>query len=148
MSPKEIEALEFAVDRHAGQLDKQGKPYILHVLRVGFENYERASENVFVAALLHDVVEDCGVTLAEIENRWGNRIATAVEHLSRRKDESYAAYIDRLKQDVIAVRVKKADLADNLMASRIESLPLDDQKRLGRRYNKALKVLMESERRP
>jgi (p)ppGpp synthase/HD superfamily hydrolase len=145
MSPKEMEALEFAVEHHAGQLDKQGKPYILHVLRVALENFTNCSENVFVAALLHDVVEDCGVKIGEIEQRWGVRIADAVDHLSRRKGESYSAYIERLREDHIAVRVKMADLTDNLMCSRIGSLSDDDQKRLGRRYSKALSQLSAKE---
>ena len=141
MSPKEVEALEFAYERHSGQVDKQGKPYILHVLRVAFENFEHATENVFVSAILHDVVEDCGVSVEQVRDRWGDRIAQAVDALSRRKGESYSAYIDRLKEDRVAVRVKLADLEDNLMESRIGALPQEEQKRLRRKYEHAIDVL-------
>ena len=140
MNNKEQEALELAFTLHAGQLDKQGKPYILHVLRVAFACFIGATENVFIAALLHDTVEDCGLELREISVRFGERIATAVDHLSRRSRESYTAYIARLKNDAIAIRVKRADLNDNLLESRIGTLPEEDQQRLRRRYAKALKM--------
>jgi (p)ppGpp synthase/HD superfamily hydrolase len=141
MNDKEMEALEFAFERHAGQVDKQDKPYILHVLRVAFENYANCSENVFISALLHDVVEDCNVPLKQIEKRFGKRIAEAVDHLSRRSKESYSAYILRLRGDQIAVRVKTADLSDNLRESRIGTLPEKDQKRLRKKYGQALALL-------
>lgn len=141
MNEKEMSALEFAFECHAGQVDKQGKPYILHVLRVAFANFTGCTENTFIAALLHDVVEDCGVKIGEIEAHWGVRIAEAVDHLSRRKDESYSSYIERVKEDHIAVRVKITDLIDNMLWFRIETLPEKERKSLSRRYSKTLAQL-------
>lgn len=141
LSPKETEALEFALTAHQDQTDKQGKPYILHVLRVAFSVFEHSTENVLIAALLHDVVEDCEIDLGEIATRFGERVAQAVDHLSRRRGESYSAYILRLKTDNVARRVKLADLADNLDEARMGQIDVKDQKRLRKRYVKAVEVL-------
>ncbi|MGZ7078608.1 MAG: GTP pyrophosphokinase, partial [Thermoanaerobaculia bacterium] len=56
-------AIAIAAEKHAGQTDKAGAPYILHPLRVMLRvstNDER------ITAVLHDVVEDCGVTLEDL----------------------------------------------------------------------------------
>jgi (p)ppGpp synthase/HD superfamily hydrolase len=122
-------------------VDKQGKPYILHVIRVAMSVLPGSSENVLIAALMHDVVEDCGITVEALAVQFGPRIAAAVDKLSRRKGEAYGPYILRLKGDIIAKRVKIADLEDNLLESRIGKLAEDEQRRLRKRYVKALAIL-------
>jgi (p)ppGpp synthase/HD superfamily hydrolase len=144
LNPRESEALEFAFDAHKAQIDKQGKPYILHVLRVAFSVFEHSTENVLIAALLHDTVEDTNVTLLDIEARFGDRVTAAVDHLTRRPRETYPDYIQRLKLDPIAVKVKTADLADNMNETRMSLLDEDTQKRLRRRYAKAVEALTPS----
>jgi len=91
-----------------------------------------------VVALLHDLVEDGDATLDEIRVSFGNRIAIAVDHISRRVGETYRAYISRLSGDAIAVRVKLADLCDNL-----HDLPRDKES-LRTRYTDAREFLQET----
>ena len=67
-----------------------------------------------VVGLLHDLVEDGDATLDEIGISFGSRIRVAVDHISRREGETYRGYITRLSADPIAVRVKMADLIDNM----------------------------------
>jgi (p)ppGpp synthase/HD superfamily hydrolase len=78
-------ALAFALERHAGQTRK-GKadvPYASHPLRVAGLVLEHGGDAVQVAvALLHDVIEDCGVTDAELAQRFGAEVARAVRALS------------------------------------------------------------------
>lgn len=138
---RESEALEFAFNAHQGQTDKQGKPYILHVLRVAFSVFEHSTENVLIAALLHDTVEDTQATLLDIEARFGGRVTAAVDHLTRRPRETYTDYIQRVKQDAVAVKVKLADLVDNMDESHISQLDEETQKRLRKRYTKAVEFL-------
>jgi (p)ppGpp synthase/HD superfamily hydrolase len=141
LNHKESEALDFVFNAHQNQIDKQGKPYVLHVLRVAFSVFEHSTENVFIAALLHDTVEDCGVNLTEVEVRFGHRVALAVDSLTRRPKETYTDYIQRVKQDAVAVKVKLADLADNMDESRMSQLDEETQKRLRKRYAKAVESL-------
>lgn len=96
----------FLADRVGGE----GRKYF-HPLRV---SHRRVHPQDQVVALLHDLVEDGDATLDEISTKFGDRIAKAVDHISRREGESYRAYIVRLSGDPIAVRVKLADLSDNL----------------------------------
>lgn len=111
-------ALEFASRKHAGQKRTTGDNYIIHPIRV--------SQGVFtptqkVIALLHDTVEDTGTTLEEIELNFGEDVAVAVDALTHRKGESYADYIQRVKNNEDAIAVKLADIADNLNDSPSEN---------------------------
>ena len=78
-------ALIFAARAHARQLRKSTNvPYIVHpvgVMLVLLESGERDPE-LLAAALLHDTVEDTGVTLAELRERFGARVAEIVEGCS------------------------------------------------------------------
>ncbi|MCB9497214.1 MAG: hypothetical protein H6686_10065 [Fibrobacteria bacterium] len=60
-------ALRLAVDSHAGQLDRAGQPYILHVLQVVMGS--RPDPEAMAVAALHDVVEDSSVTLADLKSQ-------------------------------------------------------------------------------
>ena len=56
-------AIEIAARAHAGAVDKGGAPYILHPLRVMLA---QASDEARIVAVLHDVVEDCDVTIDDL----------------------------------------------------------------------------------
>jgi len=80
------EALHFAIDAHKGQLRKNGLPYICHPLAVMmFIRLFKDSKNALflgVCSLLHDTVEDCGVTLDTIREKYGEAVATVVQELT------------------------------------------------------------------
>lgn len=75
------EAVAFATAAHAGQCRKlSGIPYILHPMEVSAIAATMSnSEDLLIAALLHDTVEDCGVEPAEIKRRFGARVAALVQ---------------------------------------------------------------------
>lgn len=127
------DTLIFATDSHRGQLDKAGKPYILHPLRVMFNLGPTASSEERMAALLHDVVEDCAVSLGDLRHAgYPDSVVRAVDHLTK-DDEGYRNYqaaIERVTRDPIAIKVKIADLTDNLDISRIEKPTEKDLERL------------------
>jgi (p)ppGpp synthase/HD superfamily hydrolase len=79
------DALRFALEKHAGQTRK-GRPevpYASHLLRVAGLVLEHGGDAAQVAvALLHDVIEDCGVPDAELVARFGREVAGAVRALS------------------------------------------------------------------
>ena len=73
-------AIDFALQMHLSQVDKVGRPYFGHVLRVALA-VQHLGEDYFIAGLLHDVVEDCKVSLPEIEEHWGNSVSQVVDAL-------------------------------------------------------------------
>lgn len=109
-------AIAIAAEAHEGQLDKAGKPYILHPLRVMLAVPPYAKE----CAVLHDVVEDCPEwsfdRLGEEGFHWV--MLSALDAVTKRKGEAYDAYLERVASDPIAIEVKLADLRDNLDGSR------------------------------
>lgn len=118
------EAIAFAAEKHRGQTDKQGDPYILHPMRVMFTLREEGYPlYVQMAGVLHDVVEDTDATLEEIDNRFGPSTSIIVDRVTRRAVETYREYIDRLlvSKDEDAKAVKLADLKDNLRVDRFTS---------------------------
>lgn len=132
-------AVRIAFEAHAGQSDKQGEPYIFHVMRVAL-SVRPGDERI--VALLHDVVEDTAFGFEHAAWRMVPlRICEAVDALSRRKaeGETYAEYIERVALNPLATAVKIGDLKDNL--SRIDGLPEEEGARLRLRYHKALNRL-------
>lgn len=131
----------FAAEMHAGQLDKAGEEYIGHPLRVRATVERTApaagvdSVRAQLAALLHDVVEDTDVTLADLVARgYSASVVAAVDALSKRPDEQTETYLARVATDPIAVVVKHADMADNSDPVRLGRLPAEQAERLAARY--------------
>lgn len=122
-------AAEFAREAHRGQYRKYAdEPYHLHTARVA-EAVAGAGldEAAVAAAWLHDVVEDCGVTLPELEARFGARVARLVDLASEppavpggpNRAARKAAYRERLRrlqgQEAVDLHtLKAADCLDNV----------------------------------
>jgi len=122
-------ALALAHQAHANQVDKAGKPYIGHPLRVA-ANFGPTPAGV--AAVLHDVVEDTPVTLEEIEKEFGEEVARIVDLLTGREGETYQDFISRIinSRNQDAMLIKMADLRDNMNISRLPHPGLKDMDRL------------------
>jgi len=131
------EAILLATTAHRGQVDKAGAPYILHPLRVMLAQTDEVRR---IAAVLHDVVEDCGVAPDMIRARFGDAVADAVVALTRNEDEDYDAFIARCAANPIARDVKRADIADNLDLSRLSTITDRDRDRAAK-YQRALAQL-------
>lgn len=87
MSERLDQAIAFATASHAGQVRKlAGSPYILHPLEVcTIASTLTNDEDILIAALLHDTVEDCSVDPREIRLRFGPRVAALVQSESEDK---------------------------------------------------------------
>jgi len=136
-------AIRLAVSAHAGQYDKSGLPYILHPLRV-MEALRPFGIKHMIVGVLHDVVEDTAVTLNEIESSYGIEIKKAVDAITKREGEQYFSSIERVKQNVIARTVKKFDIADNTLFSRLIKLDDPTRGRIITKYKMAL-IILEKE---
>ena len=75
------EAIAFAVKAHDGMRRKKSDaPYILHPMEAAvIVGTMTDDQNLIAAAALHDVVEDAGITIEEIETRFGKRVRELVE---------------------------------------------------------------------
>ena len=133
------DAIQLARRAHEGQLDKSGRPYIAHSLRV-MGSVSGTHERM--TAVLHDVVEDTGVTLEDLAAAGcPPEVLDAVAAISRGADEPQARYLARVVANPIALAVKRADIADNLSPERIGRLDADTQERLRAKYETALRQL-------
>ena len=136
-------ALELAKRAHAGQVDKAGKPYIDHVIRVANSFSNHADPALEIIAVLHDILEDTWVTKEMIENLFGNSIAICVDALTRRENESYSEFITRIVcTSTRACKVKVADLEDNMNLGRLKEVTDADIARV-KKYDKARSMLKD-----
>lgn len=109
------DALRFATEQHRGQTDKLGVDYIEHVLAVA-DGLVEFDVDLQIAAMLHDVVEDCPVTLEDLRVLGvSERSIAAVAAVSRNlhAELDYQAGIERIIGSPDATLVKIADNAHN-----------------------------------
>lgn len=108
------DVIRIAVSAHEGQKDMVGNPAILHVLAVGLMGKTDLEKKVGV---LHDVVEDSDVTLADLRARGVEEgVLEAVDLLTHRSGMSYEDYVKNIVNsgNEMAIRVKLNDLHHNL----------------------------------
>ena len=133
------DAIQLARRAHEGQLDKSGRPYIAHPLRV---MGHVKSEHERMTAVLHDVVEDTDVTLEDLTNLGcPAEVLDAVAAISKHPGEPQADYLARVMANPIAEVVKRADIADNMSPDRLGRLDPATQERLRTKYEAALRQL-------
>ena len=129
----EERALQIAVDAHRGQIDKQGLPFIHHLLRVMLAVEGSDEKQV---AVLHDLLEDTAWTQADlIQAGFSQRVIDAIALLTRDESVPYSDYVVRLAHNALAVTAKLADLNDNYRLSRVafrEQHASEDMHRIAR----------------
>ena len=132
-------AIQIATEAHKGQLDKAGKDYICHPLRV--MEMGRTEEEKIVG-VLHDVVEDGNWTFEALEAEgFSKEVISALRCVTKTSEnENYDDFIERVKKNPLAVAVKINDLTDNMDIRRLPYLSDKDVKRL-KKYLKAYKKL-------
>jgi len=122
-----FQAVEFAARAHSGQYRKGTRvPYVVHPLNVGRLLIEAgASEAVAVAGILHDTLEDAGVTLAEVRETFGAEVAELVAGVSEPPKSEVAwegrklELVRRMAEAPVGVLlIEAADKLDNLSSIR------------------------------
>lgn len=133
-------AIEIATEAHKGQLDKSGKDYIGHPLRVMEMG---KTENEKIVGVLHDVIEDTDWTFEALaEEGFSKDVIDALRCVTKlSENENYDDFIERIKKNPLAVAVKINDLSDNMDIRRLPYLSDKDVKRL-KKYLKAYKKLI------
>lgn len=124
--------------------DKQGKPYIEHLYYVSnnLENYEEK-----VVGMLHDVIEDTYVD-KDLLLAFGfpKNIVESVLLLTRNKEISYNIYIENIikSNNLIALKVKKADMMHNMNKERLNRLDENTRKKLEKKYTNNYKKIVNT----
>ncbi|MBS0499959.1 MAG: bifunctional (p)ppGpp synthetase/guanosine-3',5'-bis(diphosphate) 3'-pyrophosphohydrolase [Burkholderiaceae bacterium] len=120
------QAYRFADTAHLGQLRHSGEPYITHPIAVAAQAAEwKLDASAIMAALLHDTMEDCGVTKADLVERFGAPVAELVDGLTKldklrfntREEgqaESFRKMLLAMARDVRVILVKLADRLHNM----------------------------------
>lgn len=116
-----IRATQIAVEAHTGHTDKNGQPYLGHVLRVMSAGHTLQEK---IVGALHDVIEDSDWTLEGLEKEgFSDEILSAVDAMTHDNDsETYEEYLLRIQKNPIATRVKLNDLSDNMDIRRLKEL--------------------------
>jgi (p)ppGpp synthase/HD superfamily hydrolase len=135
------DAIALALEAHRGQRDKAGQTYVLHPLRVMLRLETEAER---MTAVLHDVVEDSPYTLERLRGLgYPEEVLSALDCLTKREGESYEAFVERVRPNALARRVKLADLEDNMDVRRLPTVTPKDSERLAR-YRAAWARLKEA----
>lgn len=139
-------ALVIACHAHEGQKDKGGEDYIKHPLHVAFMCKQKGySKETQIVAILHDVLEDSNMTIEELE-RYGvpESVLMSLKLLTHDESESYESYIEKIKTDEMARKVKIEDLTHNSDLSRIPHEKFKDHEKIMKmflKYSLARKAL-------
>ncbi|MBP8061214.1 MAG: bifunctional (p)ppGpp synthetase/guanosine-3',5'-bis(diphosphate) 3'-pyrophosphohydrolase [Polaromonas sp.] len=119
-------AYRFADEAHLGQIRNSGEPYITHPIAVAQQCAEwKLDAQALMAALLHDAIEDCGVTKPDLIERFGAPVAELVDGLTKleklefntreeNQAESFRKMLLAMARDVRVILVKLADRTHNM----------------------------------
>ena len=134
-------AYKFAAEKHEGQMRKSGVPYLEHPLQTALILAELQLDfSSLAAALLHDIPEDCGVPIAEIESRFGPEIAKLVDGTTKlgkvsltasaamageAQAENLRKMLVAMAEDLRVVFIKLADRLHNMRT--LDALPPERQ---------------------
>lgn len=146
LGPEDIDlvrrAYRFADEAHLGQLRNSGEPYITHPIAVAAQCAEwKLDAQALMAALLHDAIEDCGVTKAELIERFGAPVAELVDGLTKldklrfntreeNQAESFRKMLLAMARDVRVILVKLADRTHNMRT--LDDAPREKWARISR----------------
>ncbi len=134
-------ALSLMFSLHKDMVDKGGAPYVFHPYHLARDLYDECE---VIVALLHDVVEDCGISICELEALGFPREATdAIALMTHKEGVPYFDYVIALSKNPIARRVKMLDLLHNMDTTRLGDGC--DERALARveKYKRAYRLLSE-----
>ncbi|MFO1337752.1 MAG: bifunctional (p)ppGpp synthetase/guanosine-3',5'-bis(diphosphate) 3'-pyrophosphohydrolase [Burkholderiaceae bacterium] len=136
------DAYKFADEAHLGQFRASGEPYITHPIAVaGLVADWKLDAQAIMAALMHDAMEDCGITKTELIERFGATTAELVDGLTKldklnfstREEgqaESFRKMLLAMSRDVRVILVKLADRLHNMRT--MSAMKLDKRQRIAR----------------
>jgi (p)ppGpp synthase/HD superfamily hydrolase len=162
--PTFSDAIVLAAQAHHGKQCKENLPYIFHPMRVAnrvLRQHREYDENLWMTAILHDVIENTEVTLDDLKTQgYPSEVLEALQYLTKLPEEEdiegdsvdvkhqkYFSFIERLAKgpSKLARRVKIASLEDNLDVDRLICGEGSNDLIRCRKYQRALKILRQSD---
>lgn len=135
-----VRAYRFSLAAHAGQVRRSGEPYVSHCVEVAHILADLQLDTTTVTSgLLHDIVEDTDITVADVEREFGSEIAGIVDGLTKianlplssreeRQVENYRKLLLSIAKDARVILIKLADRLHNMRT--LEWLAPDKQRRI------------------
>ena len=135
-------AYDYAYDKHSKQFRKSGEPYFVHLLAVAYELSKlKVGPTTICAGLLHDVMEDCGISAEEFTKEFGEEIyhiveaVTKIGNLKFKDEKEYQAANHRkilmaMAKDVRVILVKLCDRLHNMRT--LQFMPPEKQQRIAK----------------
>ena len=140
------ETIAFIERAHAGQTDRAGVPYYLHPIAVMRRLPAGVDDEVRLAALLHDVLEDTVYTREQLAALgYSERTLDAIDWVTQKPEdtrsypEKIAALIAGGNRD--ALQVKLADMSENADPERLAKLDAESREHFLRKYTAPLQAL-------
>ena len=131
-------AMLIAYHAHRDHVDKGGMPYIFHPLHLA---EQMDTEYSVITALIHDVIEDSDISLEDLKAEgFPEPILEALSLLTHEKQVPYLEYVQRLKGNELARKIKLADLTHNSDVSRL-SVQDDSSRQRFEKYQRAIALL-------
>jgi guanosine-3',5'-bis(diphosphate) 3'-pyrophosphohydrolase len=134
-------AYRFSEQAHRGQTRNSGEPFVTHCVEVAKVLAELQLDSLTVACgLIHDVVEDTDVTVADVEREFGREIASIVDGLTKiaklpsgssqqeRQVENYRKLLLSIAKDARVIIIKLADRLHNMRT--LDWLPPEKRRRI------------------
>ena len=146
-------SLEYAINAHSGQQRDSGEPFVEHPIATAIRLADmRLDTTTIQAALLHDVIEDCGISFEELESEFSTEVASLVDGVTKLKrldmisensamvkqiatpEATRAASLRKMlvamAEDVRVVLIKLSDRLHNMQT--LQHLPIPKQQRISR----------------
>ncbi len=135
-------AYDYAFEKHSKQFRKSGEPYFVHLLAVAYELAKlKVGPSTICAGLLHDVMEDCGISAEEFTKEFGEEIyhiveaVTKIGNLKFKDEKEYQAANHRkilmaMAKDVRVILVKLCDRLHNMRT--LQFMPPEKQQRIAK----------------
>jgi (p)ppGpp synthase/HD superfamily hydrolase len=133
-------AISVAARAYAGRTDRQGEPYVAHAIRVMLDV---EGDEARAVAILHDVIEWGSMTARGLlGEHFPQPIVEAVDALTLRHDEPLEEAMERILRLPLALAVKRADLRDNALQWRLDSMPdAETRERMLAQYRRTAELL-------
>lgn len=120
-----VRAYDFAKKSHGSQIRKDGSPYISHPVEVALILANQGfDEDVICAALLHDVVEDCGCSVDDIRENFNSNVASLVDAVSAIDKDEYEYNDDDIYEDIHFIKTSTEEQTFKKLISAGKSNPL------------------------
>ena len=133
-------AIQIPIEAHQGQTDRAGTSYILHLIRVMNAGQ---TKNEKICGILHNLVEDTPWTFEALRKEgFSEEVISALVCVTKQPNETYTHFIERIKKNSLATKVKLNDLRDNMDITRLTFITEEDTQRLNK-YLKAYHSLLE-----